>query len=72
MKTKKRVLKKGIEKVCITISTIYVMFILFTIDTLSRPINDIIQYIVLLTILSIISLPCIYLLIKYTNLFEEE
>lgn len=72
MKTKKRVLKKGIEKICLTISTIYIMFILFTIDTLSQPINDIIQYIVLLTILSIIAFPCMYLLVKYTNLFEEE
>lgn len=69
---KKRILKKRFEKICLTISSIYIMFIMFTIDTLSQPIKDIIQYIVLLTILSIISLPCIYLLIKYTNLFKED
>lgn len=70
--TKKRVLKKGVENVCISIVSIYFTYVMFTIETLNNPFNQIITYIASLVIGGLIALPCLYLLIKYSRLFEEE
>ena len=69
---KKRTLKKGVENVCISIVSIYFTYVMFTIETLNNSFSQIITYIASLVIGGIITIPCLYLLIKYSSLFDEE
>ena len=46
-KTKKRVLKKGVEKVFSTIVAIWFFWIMTTIDTIDNPFNEIKSYLII-------------------------
>lgn len=69
---KRRVLKSWVEKVCLWVVSSYFMFIVCTIETINNPINSIITWLGLVVMGGLITLPCLYLLIKYTKLFDEE
>lgn len=70
-KTKKRVLKKGVEKVLSTILAIWFFWIMTTIDTIDNPFNEIKSYLIITGILTILALFSFTMLIKYSNLFED-
>ena len=70
-KTKKRVLKKGVEKVFSTIVTIWFFWIMTTIDTIDNPFNEIKSYLIITGILTILALFSFIMLMKYSNLFED-
>ena len=70
-KTKKRVLKKGVEKVFSTIVAILFFWIMTTIDTIDNPINEIKSYLIITGILTILALFSFIMLMKYSNLFED-
>jgi hypothetical protein len=70
-KTKKRVLKKGVEKVFSTIVAIWFFWIMTTIDTIDNPFNEIKSYLIITGILTILALFSFTMLMKYSNLFED-
>ena len=70
-KTKKRVLKKGVEKVFSTIVSIWFFLILSTIDTIYNLFNEIKSYLIITGILTILALFSFIMLMKYSNLFED-
>lgn len=70
-KTKKRVLKKGVEKVFSTIVAIWFFWIMITIDTIDNPFNEIKSYLIITGILTILALFSFIMLMKYSNLFED-
>ena len=70
-KTKKRVLKKGVEKVFSTIGAIWFSWIMTTIDTIDNPCNEIKSYLIITGILTILALFSFIMLMKYSNLFED-
>lgn len=70
-KTKKRVLKKGVEKVFSTIVAIWFFWIITTIDTIDNPFNEIKSYLIITGILTILALFSFTMLMKYSNLFED-
>lgn len=70
-KTKKRVLKKGVEKVLSTIVAIWFFWIMTTIDTIDNPFNEIKSYLIITGILTILALFSFTMLMKYSNLFED-
>lgn len=70
-KTKKRVLKKGVEKVFSTIVAIWFFWIMTTIDTIDNPFNQIKSYLIITGILTILALFSFTMLMKYSNLFED-
>lgn len=70
-KTKKRVLKKGVEKVFSTIVAIWFFWIMTTIDTIDNPFNEIKSYLIITGILTILALFSFFMLMKYSNLFED-
>lgn len=70
-KTKKRVLKKGVEKVFSTIVAIWFFWIMTTIDTIDNPFNEIKSYLIITGILTILALFGFIMLMKYSNLFED-
>ena len=70
-KTKKRVLKKGVEKVFSTIVAIWFFWIMTTIDTIDNPFNEIKSYLIITGILTILAFFSFFMLMKYSNLFED-
>lgn len=66
-KTKKRVLKKGVEKVFSTIVAIWFFWIMTTIDTIDNPFNEIKSYLIITGILTILALFSFIMLMKYSN-----
>lgn len=70
-KTKKRVLKKGVEKVLSTILAIWFFWIMTTIDTIDNPFNEIKSYLIITGILTILAMFSFFMLMKYSNLFED-
>ena len=70
-KTKKRVLKKGVEKVFSTIVAIWFFWIMTTIDTIDNTFNQIKSYLIITGILTILDLFSFIMLMKYSNLFED-
>lgn len=70
-KTKKRVLKKGVEKVFSTIVAIWFFWIMTTIDIIDNPFNEIKSYLIITGILTILALFSFTMLMKYSNLFED-
>jgi hypothetical protein len=69
--TKKRILKKGVQKVLSTIIAIWFFWIMTTIDTIDMPFNEIKGYLVLTSILTILSIFSFIMLSKYSNIFED-
>ena len=68
---KKRVLKKGIEKVLSFILGGWVVWVCTTIDTIDLPFKEIKMYLVFTSIFTILALVSFYLLLKYSNIFED-
>lgn len=68
---KKRVLKKGVQKVLSFILGIWFTWICTTIDTLDYPFKEIKGYLIFTSILTLFAILSFYLLLKYSNLFED-
>lgn len=72
MQKKKRVLKKGVQKVLGFNVGFGLCWFCTTIDTIDLPFNQIKGYLVASSIILLLMVVSMYLLMKYTNLFEEE
>ena len=68
---KKRMLKSWVQKVLSFILGSLFVWICTTIDTIDLPFNQIKGYLVFTSILSILALISFYLLLKYSNIFED-
>lgn len=68
---KKRVLKKGVQKILSYILGIWFFWICTTIDTLDCPFNQIKGYLVFTSILTFFALISFILLFNYSNVFED-
>lgn len=68
---KKRVLKNGVQKVLSFILGSWVVWVCTTIDTIDLPFKEIKMYLVFTTILTILAIVSFYLLLKYSNIFED-
>ena len=68
---KKRVLKSWVQKVLSFILGSWFVWICTTIDTIDLPFSQIKGYLVFTSILSILALISFYLLLKYSNIFED-
>lgn len=71
-KNKKRVLKGWVQKVLSFILGAWFVWVCTTIDTIDCPFNQIKGYLVFTSVLTLLAILSFYLLLKYTNLFEEE
>lgn len=72
MQKKKRVLKSWVQKVLGVNVGFGLCWFCTTIDTIDLPFNEIKGYLVASGIILLLMVVSMYLLIKYTNLFEEE
>ena len=68
---KKRVLKKLGQKVLSFVLGSGLFGLCTTIDTIDMPFNQIKGYLVFTSILTILALLSFYLLLKYSNIFED-
>lgn len=68
---KKRVLKNGVQKVLSFILGSWFVWVCTTIDTIDLPFKEIKMYLVFTTIFTILALISFYLLLKYSNIFED-
>jgi hypothetical protein len=72
MQKKKRVLKSWVQKGLSAIVGFGLCWFCTTIDTIDLPFNQIKGYLVASSIILLLMVVSMYLLMKYTNLFEEE
>ena len=71
-KNKKRVLKGWFQNLnCYSLGGWFV-WICTTIDTIDLPFNQIKGYLIFTSVWTLLAILSFYLLLKYTNLFEEE